>query len=187
MNRQDLSQSTRNNESSGSPASGEPVYLITGRLRRPHGVKGEIQMEVLTDFPDRMHAGRMVYLGPEYQPLQITHLRTQDRFLLVSFEGVTNPEQARAFVNRYVYVRSDLLPDLPEGEYYHHQLIGLQVEDQEGNLLGSLVEILVTSANDVYVVKSPDGAEILIPAIASAVLEVDLQRGKMRVQPPEWA
>ncbi|MCL4562888.1 MAG: ribosome maturation factor RimM [Chloroflexi bacterium] len=187
MNLPGFSDSSRKIESSGSPPSGEPVYLIAGRLRRPHGISGEILMEVLTDFPDRMHTGRLIYTGPEYTPLRITHLRTQNRFLLLRLEGITTPEQARGLSNQYVYVRTDLLPDLPEGEYYHHQLIGLAVEDQDGNPLGSLVEIITTSANDVYVVKSPEGKELLIPAIASAVLEVDLTRGSMRVHPPEWA
>jgi 16S rRNA processing protein RimM len=70
---------------------------------------------------------------------------------------------------------------LPEGKYYHHQLIGLQVMDENDNPLGELAEILVTGANDVYVVKDASGGELLLPAIPPVILDVDVGHRLMKV------
>jgi 16S rRNA processing protein RimM len=86
--------------------------------------------------------------------------------------------------NQFVLVRADDRPALPEGEYYHHQLIGLLVVDEREIALGELVEIMQTGANDVYVVRLRAGGELLIPAIDSVILAVDLERAEIQVQLP---
>ena len=83
--------------------------------------------------------------------------------------------------NELVYVRADDRPPLAEGEYYHHELIGLRVVDESGDILGILVQILDTRANDVYVVRPQAGPEILLPAIESVILDIDLEKGEIRV------
>jgi 16S rRNA processing protein RimM len=85
-----------------------------------------------------------------------------------------------------VYIKADALPELPEGEYYHHQLMGLKVIDEAGLEVGALTEIIETGANDVYVATSVEGKEILFPAIQSVILGVDLDRNEIRVRLPDW-
>ncbi len=170
----------------GSPRSGEPVYLVVGKLRRPHGVKGEMLMEVITSFPERLRARKTVYVGDEHAPMRLTHVRRQDTALLVCFEGLEDVDAVAHLRNQMVYVKAENLPALPEGEYYHHQLLGLQVVDEGGRPLGFLSEILETGANDVYLVINPEGEELLLPAIEDVILEVNLDRREMRVRPPEW-
>jgi 16S rRNA processing protein RimM len=173
-------------ETTGSPKPGEPLFLAVGILCRPHGVKGEILMDVLTDFPERLGRNKLVYVGEEHEPFRIEHLRPQDKALLVTFTGIEDADQAGLLRNKQVYMRADSLPELPEGTYYHHQLIGLVVVDNNGQKLGILTEILETGANDVYVVVSAEGVETLLPAIESVILGVDLERQEMRVKPPAW-
>jgi 16S rRNA processing protein RimM len=173
-------------ETTGSPKPGEPLFLAVGFLRRPHGVKGEILMDVLTDFPERLSRNKLVYVGEEHEPFHIDHLRPQDQALLVTFTGIEDADQAGLLRNKRVYMQADSLPELPEGMYYHHQLIGLAIVDNNGQNLGILTEILETGANDVYVVVSSQGAETLLPAIESVILGVDLERREMRVTPPAW-
>jgi 16S rRNA processing protein RimM len=165
----------------GSPQEGEPVFLAVGKLRRPHGVHGEIIMDVLTDFPERLQRGMTLYVGPDHQPLQLRSFRPHAAALLVAFEGYNTPEQAGELRNRLAFVPVADLPSLPEGEYYHHQLIGLQVVSEQGESLGKVAEILETGANDVYVVRTEAGVEILIPAVDEFILNIDLERGEMRV------
>ncbi|NOY98470.1 MAG: 16S rRNA processing protein RimM [Chloroflexi bacterium] len=165
----------------GSPSRGEPVHLAVGFLRRPHGVRGEILMDVLTDFPERLQPGMQVYVGEEHAPMTLVARRGHAKGLLITFEGIESREAVGNFRNQYVYVLTADRPPLPEGEYYHHQLIGLQVVSEDDRLLGELTTILETGANDVYVVKSESGREILLPAIPAVVLDVDLGRGQMRV------
>jgi 16S rRNA processing protein RimM len=174
-------------ESTGSPRSGEPVYLAVGKLRRPHGVKGEMLMEVLTDFPQRLWRNKTVYLGERHDPIVINTIRPQDRALLLSFEGIEDCDTVGKLRNLIVYVKNKDLPKLPEGEYYYHELIDLTVLDENGQRLGVLTEILETGANDVYVVQPPEGDEILLPVIDGVILNVDLERREMRVHPPEWS
>jgi 16S rRNA processing protein RimM len=149
---------------SGSPSKGEPVYLVVGSLRRPHGVDGEILMEVLTDFPERIQAGMTVFLGGKHHPATISQVRNHNNGLLLSFEGMDSPESVGRFRNQPVYVPTVGRPELPKG-----------------NELGLLTDILETGANDVYVVTSNEGHEILLPAIKDVVLNVDLPTKKMTV------
>jgi 16S rRNA processing protein RimM len=104
--------------------------------------------------------------------------------MLVSFDGYDQREQIAAFSNELVQVRSEDRPILPEGEYYHHQLIGANVIDDEARHLGSLVDILITGANDVFVIRSEDNKEILLPAIDSVILEIDLNKKMIHVHIP---
>lgn len=164
----------------GSP-TGEPLYLSVGFLRRPHGVKGEIVMDLHTDFPERMKSGRKLFIGEERQPVTLTSVRPHQSGLLVKFKGIETPEQAGKFRNQWVYVKKSDLPPLSEGQLYQFELLGFRVVDEDGNPLGELVEILETGANDVYVVRDDSGREILLPNIPSVILDLEPASRTMRV------
>lgn len=183
---------TRTNPSSistkktGSPQSGGPVYLTIGKLQRTHGVKGEILMEVLTDFPDRIAAGNVVYIGSHHKEYTISSIRRAGDRLLVSFTGLSDCDQVSILRNQIVTIKTEDANMLPEGEFYHHEIIGMQVFDESDELIGSITEILVTGANDVYVITNESGEEVLFPAIKSVILFADRQSNKMVVRLPEW-
>lgn len=164
----------------GSPR-GESVYLAIGFLRRPHGVRGEIIMDLHTDFPERIRPGKKVYIGEKHEAAAFEGVRVHGNGLLVKVRGYDTPEAAARFRNQWVYVKSDEVPPLPEGRYYQHELIGLNVVDENGNLLGSLTQILETGANDVYVVRNAGGREILLPAIPAVVLHINMDARVMKV------
>jgi 16S rRNA processing protein RimM len=166
---------------SGSPSLGEPVYLAVGFLRRPHGVHGDILMEVYTDFPERLQAGTGVFLGDKHVPANIKHIRNHNEGLLIGFDGFETPEAVGKLRNLTVYVPTADRPPLPEGRYYHYQLIGISVADDTGKELGILTDIIATGANDVYVVTSENGHELLLPAIPDVVLGIDLSVKVMTV------
>lgn len=184
--RQLPSNQSEQDQTTGSPREGEPVFLAVGRLRRAHGVEGEMLMDILTDFPERLKTGKTLYLGEAHQPVRIKGVRGHDREMIIHLEGISTPEGAAPYRNQMLYVKASELPELDEGVYYHHQLLGLSVIDEVGQPLGKLADILETGANDVYVVKTPDGKELLLPALEEIILEVNLERGEMRVRPPEW-
>ncbi len=186
MNRRRIKPVNRQSSSTGSPTPGEPVFVLVGQLRRPHGVKGEILMEVLTDFPQRLTVGKTVFIGEGHQAYQITHRRAVDKGLLLMFSGLLDCDQVAVLTNQLVYVPSNTLPALPEGAFYHHQLIGLAVIDESGTDLGKVSEIIETGSNDVYVAQSADGEELLLPALPDVILEINLERGTMLVRPPQW-
>jgi 16S rRNA processing protein RimM len=164
----------------GSP-DGEPVYLVVGFLRRAHGVRGEIIMDLHTDFPERLQRGRKLFVGEEHKPMTLSGSRPHAKGMLVKFLGIETPEDAGQLRNQWVYVRATDVPSLPEGKIYQHELFGFKVVAENEKLLGELVEIIETGANNVYVVRDETGKEILLPAIPEVVLELDTERRLMRV------
>jgi 16S rRNA processing protein RimM len=107
--------------------------------------------------------------------------------MLIRLEGINNPEDARILSNQDLFLPADRLPDLEEGNYYYRQLIGIRVEDDEGNHMGEIVEIIETGANDVYVIfNKEEGKETLIPAIQSVIQKIDIESNLMVVNRLEW-
>lgn len=165
---------------SGSPI-GEPVYLVIGFLRRPHGISGEIIMDIHTDFPERIKSGRKVLIGEKHQPHIFDTVRPNNDGLLISLHGVNTPEDAGKFRNQWVYVKASEVPPLPEGQHYKYELIGLDVIEENGTPLGKLIEILETGANDVYIVRDESGKEILLPAIPAVILHLNMDQRVLKV------
>lgn len=160
----------------------EPQYLAAGRILRPHGVRGELRVEVLTDYPEHFVALKVLYLGSQRQVHQVVSARIHKQHVLLKLQGCDDRDAADALRGSVVYVAiSDAIP-LEEAEYYEYQLEGLDVVTDEGEPLGELVEVLsVPGANDVFVVHGPQG-EILIPAIEDVVLDIDLDAGRMVIR-----
>ena len=165
----------------GSSAVGEPAFLTVGRVRRTHGLKGEVLVDLLTDFPERLRTGTSLFAGDRHKPLTVRSMRTHPRGMLLAFENVDSLEAASQLKDCLLYVSAFDQPLLAKGEYYHHQLLGLRVFDEHKGYLGELSEIIVTGANDVYVISDPGGKEILLPAILEVIQNVDLVRGEMKV------
>jgi 16S rRNA processing protein RimM len=172
-----MADTTKN---TGSP-TGEPLYLSVGFLRRPHGVHGEIIMDLHTDFPERLRKGRKLFLGEEHKAVTLEAMRPHANRVLIKFKAIDTPEEVGHFRNQWVYAAVKDLPPLPEGQHYQHELIGINVVDENGNPLGVLEEIVETGANDVYVVRDDVGKEILLPNIPSVVLDLDFARRIMKV------
>ena len=165
----------------GSLKTGEPVFLAVGKIRRPHGVHGDLLVELLTDFPERLVEGKVVYQGEKHRELKIRSKRTHLSGLILGFEGINTPEEAGQFRNQILYVSTRDIPQPAEGEYFFHQLIDLLVVEESGNELGTLTEVFKTGANDVYVVTDSTGREILLPAIKDVVKSIDLKKHRMVV------
>lgn len=140
-------------------------------------------MQLLSDVPGRFDPGRELLL--DSRPYTISESRqTGPDTALIRFEGITGRRDASPFTGKYLSARPDDEIVLEEGEYFHYQLIGLQVRTEEGEHLGELQEILETGSNDVYIVRG-SGGELLIPAMAQVVLDVNVAAGTMLVRLPD--
>ena len=154
--------------------------VVVGIILGSHGVNGELRVRVLSDVPHRFDQGETLYLGS--QPLRIlSSSRGRSDNLIIKLQGIDTPGAARELVGQELSCKADSAPDLPENEYFHYQLMGLQVLTEEGERLGRITEIIVTGSNDVYVV-SGDKGEILLPALSQVVLKVNLEAGTMVVR-----
>ncbi len=176
------SKRTETKAKPGSPPTGEPDYLVVGVLRRPHGLKGDLIMEVLTDFPERLKPGTAVFVGPAHTRVEIDRIGTHSEGMLIKFAGVQSPEATERYRNQTVYVTTADRPRLPKGQFYEHEVLGFAVvEDETGETIGVLSEIMRTGANDIYVVERADGSEVLLPVIPAVVLALDADRRMIRV------
>jgi 16S rRNA processing protein RimM len=150
------------------------------RVLKPWGVRGELKLEVLTDFPEKLGRLSHVYLGPEAVPHPVARFHWHSSELLLLLADVRDRDAAEALRGQLVQIaREDAVP-LEAGQFYEHQIIGLSVVTTEGKSLGQVVEVLATGANDVYVVQGHLG-EILLPARVEVVREIDLDAGTMTV------
>jgi 16S rRNA processing protein RimM len=169
-----------NDSHRGSGRRPEPHYLAIGRVVRPFGLRGELKVQLMTDYQEQLGRLRTVYLGPEALPWTIEAIRFQKSAALFKLIGCDDRTAAEALRGALVQIsRKDAVP-LAENEYYEHQIVGMTVVEEDGTLLGRVVEIIRTGANDVYVVHGPDG-ELLLPAIESVILEIDLDIDRMVV------
>jgi 16S rRNA processing protein RimM len=161
-------------------------YLAIGQITSAHGIRGEVKVLVMTDFPERYRVGAKVYLGTlaDCRPTEIETVRPHKGMMLVKLSGVPDRNTAETLQGQYLMIPDEQAMPLGEHENYAHDLIGLAVETQDGKSLGTLVEILFTRANDVYVVSGPAG-EILLPALREVILRVDLAAKKIIVAVPE--
>jgi len=179
--RQAAARRRRKRQGTGSPIEGEPAFLIVGKLGRPHGVWGEILMAVMTDFPERIQPGATFYLGEEFTPIVLAAVRHHSKGLLVHFEGIDTREEVETFRNQDLFVSAEDRPPLPEGEYYLHELIGMQVITDEGATIGVLSEMIETGATNVYVIRREGQSDVLIPATDEVILKIDVKNKTMRV------
>lgn len=160
-------------------------YLAIGQVVRAHGVRGEISVVVLTDFPERFETTEWVYLGNEFEaePYRLKKYRWHNKHILLTLDGVSDRTRAEQLKEQLVQVPIEEAIALPEGSYYLYQLIGLQVVTTEGKTLGTIADILETKANDVYVVTTEDSEqELLLPGIPEVIKSVDIEKGQVTVE-----
>ena len=152
------------------------------RVLGPHGSDGGLRIQILSDLPGRFGLGRVLLVGQSPHPVSAFRQTGPDSALLW-LEGIVTRRQAAPLTGQHLAAIPDSEAFLEEGEYFHYQLIGMRVRTEEGEDLGEIREILETGSNDVYIVRG-DGGEVLIPATAQVVRQVDLAANAMVVRLP---
>ena len=154
--------------------------LTVGRILGPKGLKGGVRVELLTDWPERLVSGAELFLDAgteERRGVRIARIESGGRSFVLYFDDITDRTSAEALTG--AYLESPARP-LDDGSYYWADLIGLSVVDGRGEPIGELVEIFRAGENEVYRIVGA-GGERLVPALKSAVLDVDLAAGRMTV------
>jgi 16S rRNA processing protein RimM len=155
-------------------------YTGVGRVLRPHGLKGEVRVQVFNPAAPNLQASRLVYVAGQRR--RVLRARNDHDAWILQLTGLTNRDQVEGLRNHLVEVKDADLRRDDDDSYFVHELIGLRVVTDTGRELGTITEVIYTGANDVYVVKG-DGKEYLIPAIAQVVARIDLPVSVMTVTP----
>ncbi len=160
-------------------------YVALGRIGRPHGVRGEVRVDPGAGPAVDYGRYRRFFLARsgEPRPVQVEGVRPHGRLALFKFRGVDDPEAAKELTGSILYVERADMPALGEDEYYHVDLVGCGVVDEEGRLLGTVDDVFPTGAHDVLVIASDSGPWML-PVVGETVLEVDPEGGLIRVRVP---
>lgn len=153
--------------------------IIIGKIGAAHGVRGDMKVYPLTDFPDRFNTIKKAFIDDK--EINIISTRYQNNFVVMKVKGVNSREEVARYTNKLLKINRSDVPPLNEGEYYSFDIIGLKVINQDDVVLGEIIEILKTGSNDVYITKTPEGKQLLIPALKKVVTEINIEDGFMKV------
>lgn len=158
-------------------------YLRVGVITTTHGIRGEVKVFPTTDDSNRFNDLKQVYLdtGKEIITLEIEGVKFFKQLVILKFKGIDNINDIEKYRGKDLLITRDNAVKLEKDEYFIFDLIDSEVITDEGEKLGVLVEILTTAANDVYIVKTPDNKEILLPSIKECILDVDVENKKITV------
>ena len=154
-----------------------------GRVVKPHGVNGKMKVDYFGDDLRRFLSYREIFIRNEtggLQSYEILEVVTQPPRLILRLRGIEKIEETEPLLGKEIFVGKEALPELEEGEYYWADLLGMEVETQEGKRIGKVKEIFPTGAHDVYVVEGKRG-EIFLPAIEGVIQSIDLKKRVMKV------
>ena len=167
--------------------------IAIGKIVTTHGIKGEVKILPLTDFIDRFYDTETVMVEHptgKRQRMTLETVRIHKKMVIIKFTEIPDTNSALTWVHALLTVGRDELVPLPEGQYYIFDIIGLEVWTDDGELLGTLVDVLKPGANDVYVVRltpevrqrsSDKSGDVLLPVIDDVIKETDLSRKRITV------
>ncbi len=159
-------------------------WLAVGRVRKPHGVHGELLAEILTDFPERIAPGVELGIGqPPDRFLTVARVRTHKGAWLLTLQGIDTREAADSLRDAWLTLPAQAREELPAGYFYEHELAGLTCVDAGGRPLGEVSGLADVGGGALLVVQSGRG-EVLVPFRRALVVRVDLEAGRLVLDPP---
>jgi len=159
-------------------------WVTVGQVVALLGVRGELKVRLLTDIPNRFSELDAVYVGQQHARHDIESVRPyKGEMIILKLANFDDANAAEALRNAELQIPLSKVAKLPPDSYYQHDILGLQVLTLGGKAVGTIVDIIVTGSNDVYVVKTLAGTQQLIPAIKDVIKQIDLIRRTMHIDP----
>lgn len=157
--------------------------LQVGAITQTHGLRGEVKVFPTTDDAKRFKKLKEVILdtGREKIPLEIESVKFFKNLVILKFKGIDNINDIERYKGKALYVTRENAVKLKKDEYFIADLIGVEIYDETDTNIGVLENVITTGANDVYEIKLSDGRDLLLPAIKQCVLEVDMDKRRMKI------
>lgn len=158
-------------------------FLEVGEVVAVHGLRGDLRLYPWCDPGDIERSARMYLDEKGEQEFRVSYAKPHKNVYLVKLRGIDNPEEARKFIGKVLYMNRNDIP-MKEGDYFIQDIIGLKVIDSESKTVyGEVSEVAPTGANDIYCVRAADGKETWIPAIPQVIDSVDIDSGVLSITP----
>ena len=151
-----------------------------GKIVNTVGLKGEVKVYNYSDSIEIYETIESIYV--EDRLTVIENVRAQKNMVILKLEGADDRNAAEALRGKELYITEDDLPELPEGQYYVRDLIGMSVTEEDGNLLGHVTDVLQNTAQDIFEVESENGKKLLIPMVDQFVLDIDAEKREITVR-----
>jgi 16S rRNA processing protein RimM len=161
-------------------------YVVVGYIRRSHGVRGEVSVEVVSDVPERFARGATLSLlsrQGERRQMEIASVRNHSGHRLVKFVGVEDRDDALLLRGASLEIESDLVPEPPAGSYYYYQLVGCRCVDREQGMLGEVAEVLEDGGGLLLSVTAEQGS-LLIPFVEEYIRKIDVEKQQIELELP---
>ena len=156
--------------------------FIIGKVVKPQGIKGEIKAEIITSFPEHFEHLSAIYIGQdEFVKYEVEHTRLSANFVFVKFKEIHSRNDAENLRNKYLYIPDEELYPLDDDEFYHHQLLGLKVYDQDNSYLGVVKDVEPYPVNDILNIETENKKTYLIPVVKDFIKEIDIKSQKVTV------
>jgi 16S rRNA processing protein RimM len=170
-----------------SLVTGHSPPLLVGIVRKPHGLTGEVSVELVTDFPQRFAPGiQLVWTrGTEERPLTLAAARPHGKRLLLTFEGISSVDEARSLAGGDLSVGQGVAFPVPSGFFYSHELEGFPCVDEQGNPLGVVRGLGQTPAGPLLTLETVSGKEALVPFVEEMVRKIDREGRRIVLELPE--
>ncbi len=161
-------------------------YLEMGKITKTQGLKGEVRMQYYCDSPDELEEFNVLYMGKEKTEVELEKSRyLKSDVAVIKIKGIDTPEAAQKLIGKMLYIDRDDV-ELPEDVWFIQDIIGLEVIDaDDGTVYGKVDEIYQNGSADVYSVKTPDGKNLMFPAIPEVLIDTDIDEGKITIRPLE--
>lgn len=168
---------------SSAPRPTDEEWIVVGEFVGPFGIHGEIKLRPLTDFPERFERTPTIYIGDKHVPYRVEQAHTHKQLVLLRLAGITDVDAAEQLRGEQVWIPSSELTPLQEDQFYLHDVVGLRVQHVNGRPLGVVTDVVSTGASELFVIRDPQGNEVLLPVVKSFVKQIDLAQGVILVDP----
>jgi len=158
------------------------MYLV-GKVLKPRGLRGEVKAEIVTSFPEHFKKLKtlLVKTDKASQTYTLSQAKLSNGYVYLTFKNIHSVEEASLLRNAELYIEQEQLTELSETEYYIHDLVGIEVFDENEHRIGELIDVESYPSSDVYIVKAPDGKCHMIPAIKDVIKQVDIKSSRMTI------
>lgn len=167
----------------GTAQDAHQDWVAIGEIAGTFGISGELKVAPLTDFPERFERTPSIYIGEKRAPYRILQARSHKQLILLRLEGIADVDAAERLRGATLWIPASQITALPQDQFYVHDLIGMRVRHVSGDDLGTIADVLSSPGNDLFVIRTPNGREVLLPAVKAFIPSIDTSARLITVDP----